>query len=183
METAAVTDGGATPLMEEMAPPIYITGDQVSVSRVKDMLSKLAVQKVAAWVVVDYAMARSPSFTFVFQQAKSMYHKDAILHGRKLDWMLLHRRDELRKIMHDNGMFIDNRVQGVTHTHTHVYTDTRALYIYTKLWLDLSVLCVYRLLHRFPAFGLCGRRRLGYCLRGEPSKCGKDVAVSQFLGK
>ncbi|ORZ01603.1 hypothetical protein BCR43DRAFT_454235 [Syncephalastrum racemosum] len=83
METAAVTDGGATPLMEEMAPPIYITGDQVSVSRVKDMLSKLAVQK-----------------------AKSMYHKDAVLHGRKLDWMLLHRRDELRKIMHDNGSFI-----------------------------------------------------------------------------
>lgn len=32
-----------------------------------------------------------------------MYHKDAVLHSRKLDWMLLHRRDELRKIMRDNG--------------------------------------------------------------------------------
>lgn len=35
-----------------------------------------------------------------------MYHKDAVLHSRKLDWMLLHRRDELRKIMRDNGKIL-----------------------------------------------------------------------------
>jgi hypothetical protein len=32
-----------------------------------------------------------------------MYHKDTALYARKIDWLLLHRRDELRKIMHDNG--------------------------------------------------------------------------------
>ena len=32
-----------------------------------------------------------------------MYHKDTALYARKMDWLLLHRRDELRKIMHDNG--------------------------------------------------------------------------------
>lgn len=42
-------------------------------------------------------------------QAKSMYHKDAALHARKLEWMLLHRRDELRKIMHDNGTVCINQ--------------------------------------------------------------------------
>jgi CMP-N-acetylneuraminic acid synthetase len=34
-----------------------------------------------------------------------MYHKDTALYARKMDWLLLHRRDELRKIMHDNGNF------------------------------------------------------------------------------
>jgi hypothetical protein len=32
-----------------------------------------------------------------------MYHKDSVLYSRKVDWLLLHRQDELRKIMHDNG--------------------------------------------------------------------------------
>jgi hypothetical protein len=32
-----------------------------------------------------------------------MYHKDTELSARKIDWLLLYRRDELRKIMHDNG--------------------------------------------------------------------------------
>jgi hypothetical protein len=34
-----------------------------------------------------------------------MYHKDSILHPRKIDWMLLQRRDELRNIMQDNGEY------------------------------------------------------------------------------
>ncbi|KAL0088764.1 hypothetical protein J3Q64DRAFT_1675710 [Phycomyces blakesleeanus] len=76
-------NNNASESSSEFSPPIYITGDPSSVSRVKDMLTKLAAQK-----------------------AKSMYHKDTIMHARKLDWMLLHRRDELRTIMHDNGSFI-----------------------------------------------------------------------------
>ncbi|KAI8881321.1 hypothetical protein K501DRAFT_334771 [Backusella circina FSU 941] len=60
---------------------IYITGEHVT--RVKDMFNKLFIQK-----------------------QKSMYHKDTALYARKIDWLLLHRRDELRKIMHDNGSFI-----------------------------------------------------------------------------
>lgn len=35
-----------------------------------------------------------------------MYHKDIDLSSKKIDWLLLHRRDELRKIMHDNGKLI-----------------------------------------------------------------------------
>jgi hypothetical protein len=35
-----------------------------------------------------------------------MYQKDAVLHPRKLDWMLIHRRNEIRKIMRDNGSFV-----------------------------------------------------------------------------
>lgn len=34
-----------------------------------------------------------------------MYHKDTALYARKIDWLLLHRRDDLRRIMHDNGKY------------------------------------------------------------------------------
>lgn len=46
LQLAVVTDGSATPLLEELAPPIYITGEPVNVTRVKEMLNKLAMQKV-----------------------------------------------------------------------------------------------------------------------------------------
>lgn len=32
-----------------------------------------------------------------------MYHKDSIMDARKIDWILLNKRMELRKIMRDNG--------------------------------------------------------------------------------
>lgn len=32
-----------------------------------------------------------------------MYHKDSIMDARKIDWILLNKRMELRKIMKDNG--------------------------------------------------------------------------------
>lgn len=32
-----------------------------------------------------------------------MYHKDSIMDPRKIDWLLLNKRTELRKIMRDNG--------------------------------------------------------------------------------
>ncbi|KAI8060917.1 hypothetical protein BC940DRAFT_147834 [Gongronella butleri] len=66
------------------ADPIYITGRQAAdVARVKETLTKLASQK-----------------------AKSMFQKVATMDPRKLDWMQLHRRDELAQVMHDNGSFI-----------------------------------------------------------------------------
>lgn len=68
---------------DDYSPAIYITGESNDVARVKDMLTKLATQK-----------------------AQSMYQKDAVLHPRKLDWMLLHRRNDLRKVMRDNGSFV-----------------------------------------------------------------------------
>ncbi|KAI8987276.1 hypothetical protein BDF20DRAFT_849164 [Mycotypha africana] len=87
---------------ENYAPPIYITGEKNDVGRVKDMLTKLASQK-----------------------AQSMYHKDAILHPRKLDWMLLHRRNELRKIMRDNGSFIAFPRMGTGSNLITVYAESR----------------------------------------------------------
>ncbi|KAH8549664.1 hypothetical protein BGW37DRAFT_459270 [Umbelopsis sp. PMI_123] len=62
---------------------IYVTGSTSSITRAKDMLNKLYVQKT-----------------------KSMYQKDSILHPRKGDWLLMHRRDELLAIMEDNASFI-----------------------------------------------------------------------------
>lgn len=68
---------------DDYSPAIYITGEASDVVRVKEMLTKLAAMKM-----------------------KALYHKEAILHPRKLDWLLLHRRDDLKKIMRDNGAYI-----------------------------------------------------------------------------
>lgn len=35
-----------------------------------------------------------------------MYHKDSVMDARKIDWILLHKRVELRKIMKDNGNIV-----------------------------------------------------------------------------
>ncbi|KAI8330701.1 hypothetical protein BC941DRAFT_361124 [Chlamydoabsidia padenii] len=83
-------------------PPIYITGDPTSVSRSKDMLTKLANQK-----------------------AKSIYQKNATLDHRKLDWMQIHRRDELLQIMYDNGSFIALPPPGSTLDIITVYAENR----------------------------------------------------------
>ncbi|KAF1801072.1 hypothetical protein V8B55DRAFT_1530031 [Mucor lusitanicus] len=87
---------------EDYSPEIYITGEASDVARVKDMLTKLAAQK-----------------------AQSMYHKDAVLHPRKLDWMLLHRRSDLRKIMRDNGSFVSFPKMGSGGNLVTVYAESR----------------------------------------------------------
>ncbi|KAF1799725.1 hypothetical protein V8B55DRAFT_1540977 [Mucor lusitanicus] len=103
--TDAVEASSANPVetdQDETQPAIYITGEPNHVSRVKDMLNKLAVQK-----------------------AKSMYHKDTALYARKIDWLLLHRRDELRKIMHDNGAYIEFPPIGSGDNRVTVYAENR----------------------------------------------------------
>ncbi|KAI8363815.1 hypothetical protein EDC96DRAFT_212166 [Choanephora cucurbitarum] len=87
---------------DNYSPPIYITGQANDVMRVKEMLTKLASQK-----------------------AQSMYHKDAVLHPRKLDWMLLHRRNDLRKVMRDNGSFLLFPKMGSGSNIVTVYAESR----------------------------------------------------------
>ncbi|KAI8083823.1 hypothetical protein BDF21DRAFT_416700 [Thamnidium elegans] len=87
---------------DDYSPAIYITGESNHVARVKDMLTKLATQK-----------------------AQSMYHKDAVLHPRKLDWMLLHRRTDLVKVMRDNGSFLSFPKMGSRQNIVTVYAESR----------------------------------------------------------
>jgi hypothetical protein len=54
-----------------------------------------------------------------------MYHKDAVLHPRKLDWMLLHRRNDLRKVMRDNGSFVSFPKMGSGGNLVTVYAESR----------------------------------------------------------
>ncbi|KAL1916300.1 uncharacterized protein VTP21DRAFT_5917 [Calcarisporiella thermophila] len=70
-------------LSEESETVIYLTGDPTGIQRAKDMLFKLATQKT-----------------------KCMYSKDTTMIPRKIDFLLTHRREELKKIMYDNGAFI-----------------------------------------------------------------------------
>ncbi|CEP12772.1 hypothetical protein [Parasitella parasitica] len=105
---------------EETQPAIYITGEPNHVSRVKDMLNKLAVQK-----------------------AKSMYHKDTALYARKIDWLLLHRRDELRKIMHDNGAYIEFPRLGSGDNKVTVYAENRVNAERTLRALNFQACSIY----------------------------------------
>lgn len=100
--TSSATKDETSATAAATEPAIYITGEPNHVSRVKDMLNKLAVQK-----------------------AKSMYHKDTALYARKIDWLLLHRRDELRKIMHDNGAYIEFPPLGSGDNRVTVYAENR----------------------------------------------------------
>ncbi|RUP12500.1 hypothetical protein BC936DRAFT_139809, partial [Jimgerdemannia flammicorona] len=88
--------------IHERDPPIYLTGDSIGIGRAKEMLTKLSHQKV-----------------------KSMYHKDSVLQPRKLDWMLMHRRDELRTIMYDNGSFLQFPPLGSGHNMVTVFAENR----------------------------------------------------------
>lgn len=54
-----------------------------------------------------------------------MYHKDAVLHPRKLDWMLLHRRTDLVKVMRDNGSFLSFPKMGSRQNIVTVYAESR----------------------------------------------------------
>ncbi|KAI7873515.1 uncharacterized protein EV154DRAFT_396922, partial [Mucor mucedo] len=68
---------------EKKSPTIYLTGESMTnLNRAKELLCKLASQK-----------------------SKSMYHKDSIMDARKIDWILLNKKTDLRKIMRDNGSF------------------------------------------------------------------------------
>ncbi|CEP16842.1 hypothetical protein [Parasitella parasitica] len=58
-------------------------------------------------------------------RAQSMYHKDAVLHPRKLDWMLLHHRSDLKKIMRDNGSFVSFPKMGSGGNLVTVYAESR----------------------------------------------------------
>ncbi|KAI8149708.1 hypothetical protein BJV82DRAFT_504932, partial [Fennellomyces sp. T-0311] len=72
----------ATPVGERSGT-IHLTGETNGIVRAKDMINKLLLRKT-----------------------KSLYHKQSTMHPRKLDWILLHEQDQLRKISRDNGSFI-----------------------------------------------------------------------------
>ncbi|KAI8879815.1 hypothetical protein K501DRAFT_192731, partial [Backusella circina FSU 941] len=68
---------------KEPVNTIYLSGESASeVKRAKELLIKLANKK-----------------------EESMYHKTFIMDPKKLDWILIHCRQDIRKIMRDNGSF------------------------------------------------------------------------------
>ncbi|GAA5812917.1 hypothetical protein MFLAVUS_006378 [Mucor flavus] len=88
---------------DKRASTIYISGDSVSsISRAKELLIKLAAQK-----------------------SKSMYHKDSIMDARKIDWILLNKRMELRKIMKDNGSYFIFPALGSGSNSLSIYAENR----------------------------------------------------------
>lgn len=87
---------------DDQSAIIYITGTSSSITRAKDMLSKLYIQKT-----------------------KSMYQKDSILHPRKADWLLMHRRDDLLAIMEDNASYILFSAPGSGNNMITVFAESR----------------------------------------------------------
>ncbi|KAG0744710.1 hypothetical protein G6F57_000072 [Rhizopus arrhizus] len=79
---------------------IYVSGDQVE--RVKESLINLANEKM-----------------------KDIHQKEAVLHPRKLDWMLLHKRNDIKKIMRDNASFIQFPKMGTESNQIIVYAENQ----------------------------------------------------------
>ncbi|CEP09750.1 hypothetical protein [Parasitella parasitica] len=82
---------------------IYLTGESTSsLARAKELLKKLTAQKM-----------------------KSMHCKDSNMEPKKLDWILLNKRNELRKIMRDNGSYFKFPVLGSGSNSISVYAENR----------------------------------------------------------
>ncbi|KAL9548218.1 hypothetical protein MBANPS3_005799 [Mucor bainieri] len=82
---------------------IYLTGESPSdLARAKDLLKKLAAQKM-----------------------KSMHRKDSNMDPKKLDWILLNKRDELRKVMRDNGSYFKFPMIGSGSNSVSIYAENR----------------------------------------------------------
>ncbi|KAI9279008.1 hypothetical protein BDA99DRAFT_493747 [Phascolomyces articulosus] len=91
----------ATPVGERSGT-IHLTGELNGIARAKEMINKLMIRK-----------------------NKSMYHKQSTMHPRKLDWILLHQQEELRKILGDNGSFVAFPALGSGSNTLTVYAENR----------------------------------------------------------
>ncbi|KAI8081585.1 uncharacterized protein BX664DRAFT_268665 [Halteromyces radiatus] len=69
--------------IHEQQEAVYISGDIAETERATCLVKKLSEQKL-----------------------NSLYHKEVTLDPRKLDWILLHQQDKLKKLLYDNGSFI-----------------------------------------------------------------------------
>ncbi|EIW69943.1 hypothetical protein TREMEDRAFT_71463 [Tremella mesenterica DSM 1558] len=85
-----------------LANRILITGEFFNVQRAKDMLLQAAAQK--SHLVIS---------------------RDTVILPRKLDWLLIERVDELRKIMSDNGTYIQVPSVGTQRSLITVFGDHR----------------------------------------------------------
>ncbi|OBZ82802.1 hypothetical protein A0J61_09148 [Choanephora cucurbitarum] len=59
------------------------------------------------------------------QKLKSFYQKDLTMAANKIDWLLLFKRSQLRKIMMDNGSFFSFPILGATSNTVSVYAENR----------------------------------------------------------
>ncbi|KAG2224282.1 hypothetical protein INT45_012850 [Circinella minor] len=91
----------ATPVGERSGT-IHLTGESNGIARAKEMINKLMIRK-----------------------SKSMYHKQSTMHPRKLDWILLHQQDQLRRILGDNGSFVSFPALGSGSNTVTVYAENR----------------------------------------------------------
>ncbi|CAO3595653.1 unnamed protein product [Absidia cylindrospora] len=71
-----------TPLQQQHGI-VYISGDTIGTKRAKVLVKKLAEQKL-----------------------NCLYHKESSFDPHKIDWILLHQQDQLKKLLRDNGSFI-----------------------------------------------------------------------------
>ncbi|KAI9469022.1 MAG: hypothetical protein EXX96DRAFT_590174 [Benjaminiella poitrasii] len=92
---------------ERKVDTIYLTGEtQASLDKAKELLKKVFLQKT-----------------------KSINHKSFTVNVNKLDLIMLNKRNELRKIMKDNGSFISLSPLGSGKNSVTVYAENR---IYTE---------------------------------------------------
>ncbi|OAD77214.1 hypothetical protein PHYBLDRAFT_142718 [Phycomyces blakesleeanus NRRL 1555(-)] len=106
---------------------INITGEStVSIQRAKELLTRLAAQKV-----------------------KSLFKKESTMSSSKIDWILLRQREEIRNIMRDNGSFIRFPLLGSGDNKIVVYAENRVNVERTYRLLNYLIFSIYRAVFSF----------------------------------
>ncbi|CAO3626042.1 unnamed protein product [Cunninghamella blakesleeana] len=112
--------------LHQIQGTVYISGDSTGTSRAKQLVKKLGEQKL-----------------------KSLCNKESRFNSRKIDWILLHKIDELKKILRDNGSFIHFPPIGSGVNQIHVYAENKISIDRTLRLLNYLAYEIYHVIFTF----------------------------------
>lgn len=97
---------------------VMIAGDIAGVLRAKELLFQCSMSKVRSCPSLL-------SLCLTFLQSQCIFSRATAIIPRKLDWLLAHRRHQLRRIARDNATFIQLPILGSQASLVTVYGDSR----------------------------------------------------------
>ncbi|KAI9308057.1 hypothetical protein BJ944DRAFT_175465 [Cunninghamella echinulata] len=112
--------------LQHLQRTVYISGDATGTTRAKCLVKKLGEQKL-----------------------NSMCYKDSTYYSRKIDWILLHNLDNLKKILRDNGSFIHFPPIGAGTNQIHIYAENKINIERTLRLLNYLAYEIYHVIFTF----------------------------------
>ncbi|KAI8973356.1 hypothetical protein BDF20DRAFT_881939 [Mycotypha africana] len=115
-------------IMQETATNIYLKSPFAHLhcnQKEDDKKESLALIYLSGESVTTLTRAKRAIKKLFAQMAASVYIKKSHVNSRKLDWVLLNKRDEVRKIMIDNGSFFLFPAVGSGNNSVSIYAENR----------------------------------------------------------